>query len=186
MECASTAAYCFPSFTTVSPSVASAIDGAAPNNPANVFGLNRSEISENAETTSPPIANRRRISLKEAPSSSGRLALPDTLLKQARCFFWTFDSQHLELRPILPVIVHEKLLELLRKLLAEIVDVPDFGPAVCTLFDSDDAVIALFILLADLLALNYADHAAFEHATWESGFIHQHQHVDRVAIVGFR
>jgi hypothetical protein len=43
--------------------VANAIEGAAPNKPANVFGLNRSEMIEKRQTTTPPIRKRITISL---------------------------------------------------------------------------------------------------------------------------
>ena len=44
------------------PSEAKATEGAAPNNPAKVFGLSKSEISEKRETTKPPIKNLMTIS----------------------------------------------------------------------------------------------------------------------------
>ncbi len=61
MEFASVAAYALPSLAIVSPKVASAIDGAAPNNPAKLFGLNKSPRSANTETATPPIRNRINI-----------------------------------------------------------------------------------------------------------------------------
>ena len=47
----------------LSAKVARARDGAAPNSPAKLLGLNRSPRIENADTTIPPIANRRSSSL---------------------------------------------------------------------------------------------------------------------------
>src|SRR6266513_2882632 len=64
IEWASVPAMTLPSVDTVKQSVASATDGAAPNSPAKLFGLNRSEIRENTETTKPPIRKRRMISFK--------------------------------------------------------------------------------------------------------------------------
>jgi hypothetical protein len=58
----------WPWVKTVRPKEANATEGAAPNSPAKVFGLKRSEISENAETTSPPMQNR--ISRSDIGSSS--------------------------------------------------------------------------------------------------------------------
>src|SRR5205823_14257172 len=63
MERASVAAIARPSVATVKPREAKAMEGAAPNNPPNVFGLNKSETTENADTTEPPMRNRIRISI---------------------------------------------------------------------------------------------------------------------------
>ncbi len=60
MERASRAAYQEPSVAIVKPSVARAIDGAAPNNPAKLFGLRIFPKVANAETKSPPTRNRNK------------------------------------------------------------------------------------------------------------------------------
>jgi len=64
MEWASVEAYDVPSVATVSPKVASATDGAAPNSPAKVFGFNRSPMIANADTL-----HRRRGTERESGSS---------------------------------------------------------------------------------------------------------------------
>jgi hypothetical protein len=56
------AALSLPSAMTESAKVASATEGAAPNNPAKLFGLKRSPSSANVETDIPPIKKRMRIS----------------------------------------------------------------------------------------------------------------------------
>src|SRR6478735_7677021 len=53
-----------------SPSVASATDGAAPKIPAKLLGFSMSPSTENTETTTPPITNRRTRSVHIFPSSS--------------------------------------------------------------------------------------------------------------------
>jgi len=58
----------FDCLSTVKLNDANATDGAAPNNPANVFGLKMSEISENSETTKPPIMNLITRSCKSSTS----------------------------------------------------------------------------------------------------------------------
>jgi hypothetical protein len=58
MECASMAAYADPSRKIVRPRVASAIEGAAPNRPVKLWGLNKSLRLENKQTSAPPTANR--------------------------------------------------------------------------------------------------------------------------------
>src|ERR1700693_1472559 len=58
MERASSAAYQEPAVAIVNASVARAIDGAAPNNPAKLFGLRIFPKVANAETKSPPTRNR--------------------------------------------------------------------------------------------------------------------------------
>ena len=60
MERASRAAYQEPSVAIVKASVARAIDGAAPNNPAKLFGLRIFPKVANAETKSPPTRNRNK------------------------------------------------------------------------------------------------------------------------------
>jgi hypothetical protein len=56
------AALSLPCAMTESAKVASATEGAAPNNPAKLFGLKRSPSSANVETDIPPIKKRMRIS----------------------------------------------------------------------------------------------------------------------------
>jgi hypothetical protein len=60
MERASRAACAFPSAKTVSPSVPSATDGAAPNRPAKLFGFSTSPREANSDTIMPPIRNRNK------------------------------------------------------------------------------------------------------------------------------
>ena len=67
IERPSVAVYHLPELTTVSPSVASATDGAAPNNPAKLFGLHISPRTAKDETTMPPIRKRRAISVIVLP-----------------------------------------------------------------------------------------------------------------------
>jgi hypothetical protein len=61
IERASIEAYDLPSATIVRPNVARATDGAAPNNPAKLFGLSRSPITAKTETTAPPTRNLIKI-----------------------------------------------------------------------------------------------------------------------------
>jgi len=67
IERASVAAVAVPWTSTVNPSEANATEGAAPNSPANVFGLRTSEITENTDTTKPPIKNRMMRSFNVSP-----------------------------------------------------------------------------------------------------------------------
>lgn len=62
MEAVCAVALILPSTAAESARVASATDGAAPNSPAKLFGLNRSPSSANVETDSPPMMKRIRIS----------------------------------------------------------------------------------------------------------------------------
>lgn len=59
MERASVAAYIFPFAAIVRPREASAMEGAAPNNPAKLFGFSTSPNAANADTMIPPITNRK-------------------------------------------------------------------------------------------------------------------------------
>src|ERR1700737_4346496 len=69
MERAAVAAYEGPSVATVRPNVASATEGAAPNNPAKLFGLSTSPMIAKPETTAPPTSNRMRIGIISSPIS---------------------------------------------------------------------------------------------------------------------
>ena len=69
MERASVAACIFPFAAMVRPSVASAMDGAAPNNPAKLFGFSTSPKAANAETATPPITNRKIRSFTGLPEA---------------------------------------------------------------------------------------------------------------------
>lgn len=62
----SLAAYALPSFEIANARVASATEGAAPNNPPKLVGLKRPPTIAKAETTSPPMRKRTTASLKAA------------------------------------------------------------------------------------------------------------------------
>jgi hypothetical protein len=78
IERASKAAYREPSVAMVKPSVARAIDGAAPNSPAKLFGFSTFPKAANAETKSPPTRNRNKSDLTTATPNipQYRTALP--------------------------------------------------------------------------------------------------------------
>jgi hypothetical protein len=82
------------------------------------------------------------------------------------------------------VIVDEELLKLFDKLFAQIIDILDMRPSVITLFDCDDAIIALFLAFLSFLALDNADWPTLQDASRECGFIHQHQHINGIAVLG--
>ena len=67
MDRASRAAYAFPSAKIVSPSVARATDGAAPNKPAKLFGFSTSLRQANSKTIVPPTRNRNKYCSKRNP-----------------------------------------------------------------------------------------------------------------------
>src|SRR5215831_17599522 len=67
MERPSRAAYAAPWFEKAIASVASAIDGAAPNNPAKLLGRKRSPRTAKAETANPPMKKRMRYSITPFP-----------------------------------------------------------------------------------------------------------------------
>jgi hypothetical protein len=53
------------------PNVAKATEGAAPNNPAKLVGLNKPPTAANAETTAPPITNRTIASMSSLSFNFG-------------------------------------------------------------------------------------------------------------------
>jgi hypothetical protein len=69
MERASVAAYIFPFAAIVRPRVASAMEGAAPNNPAKLLGFSTSPNAANADTTIPPITNLKTRSFTGPPEA---------------------------------------------------------------------------------------------------------------------
>src|SRR5438309_989378 len=75
------AALSLPSTMTDSANVASATEGAAPNNPAKLFGLKRSPSSANVETDIPPIKKRMRISFI-MPGQNSRQAVQSPLFQR--------------------------------------------------------------------------------------------------------
>lgn len=81
------AAYSFPSARILSPSVASATDGAAPNNPAKLFGFNMSPNTANKETIVPPTRNRKMSCVMKLFSRHSELAEHDT-----NSFLFTLNS----------------------------------------------------------------------------------------------
>src|SRR5215470_7633673 len=90
IDVASVEAYCAPSFMMVRPSVATATEGAAPNSPAKLFGLNTSPRTEKKETAIPPIRKRTRSSfiLVDAPE------LLEAFLQQLERLLGPARAQH--------------------------------------------------------------------------------------------
>ena len=62
----------------------------------------------------------------------------------------------------------------------------DVGEAVVRLLNRDHSVIAFFLFLAPLLAFDDSNQAALKQAPRKCWLIHEHQDVDRVAVLRFR
>jgi hypothetical protein len=80
------------------------------------------------------------------------------------------------------VIIHKASLSSRSKGLPEAIDPLHMRIAVVTFFNCNDAIVAFRIFLIALLALNHADNSARELAACKSRLIHQHQHIERVAV----
>src|ERR1700730_11477527 len=106
---ASVAAYSLPCRAIVIPTVASAIEGAAPKRPAKLFGRKTSPSSANTLITAPPMRN-----LSTNSSSLSRLLC---LLDQRLRLCNPLASQQLVLLALQSVIVDEEILQLAQELL---------------------------------------------------------------------
>jgi hypothetical protein len=81
------------------------------------------------------------------------------------------------------MVIHEELLDFALEAFAQIIDALDVRVTVIATFDRHDAVVAFPLLLRALFALDHADHPTGELATGEGRFIHEDEHIERVAIV---
>ncbi len=98
-------------------------------------------------------------------------------------------SFHIE-NPILlsldVVIVHKKFLQLLHKLLAQLLDMVDMSIAVIGFLDGDDPIVAFTLFPLTLLPFYDSDSAAFQQTAGKGRFIHQDEDVGRIAVFGLR
>src|SRR5277367_6279866 len=96
MERASRAAYAVPLPAIVSPNVANATEGAAPNSPAKLLGFNISPKTENSATTIPPTKKRKNISFNGSTrlhAASALLQGSHSIFDPSTRFLWTFHVQ---------------------------------------------------------------------------------------------
>src|ERR1700745_3494283 len=101
----------------VIPTVASAMDGAAPKRPAKLLGRRTSPSSANALITAPPIRNLRtnssiRHAAQTTAPNSSNLSRLLRLLNQRLRLCNPFASQQLVLFALQPVVVDEEILQL--------------------------------------------------------------------------
>src|SRR5438105_1976170 len=164
----SVATYRAPSVETVRQRVARATEGAAPNSPAKLLGLNKSPNSANAETTAPPIRNRRKISfMANSVSFHSRL---HELMRLGRAF----SAQHAVFLARQLVIVNKEFFQFAAKLLAQIVNGLYVGPSMGVFLNRYNSVVPLllFLLSVPLLALYYPNEPTLQYASGESWLIH--------------
>src|ERR1700685_3617575 len=91
-------------------------------------------------------------------------------------------SYHPESSALQPVIINEKFFQFLAELVSQIVDSLNVGPTVSVLLYRDDPVVAVRALFVNLLALDHSDRPAGKCATGKCRLIHEHQHIDGVAV----
>lgn len=98
----------------VRPSVARAIEGAAPNSPAKLFGRNISARTAKKLTIVPPIKNRARDSeiCADMVSSGGTLRFFDS----AHCRVSSLASQEFVLLALETVVIDKELFQFMDKL----------------------------------------------------------------------
>jgi hypothetical protein len=80
------------------------------------------------------------------------------------------------------MVIHEKFLKLSLESLAKIVDTLYVSIAMVVVFDRDHAIVAFGFLLIALLPFNHTDNSARQLAPRKCRLVHQHQHIDRIAI----
>lgn len=81
-----------------------------------------------------------------------------------------------------PMIVHEEVLEFFDPLPGEIVELAYFGILMVGFGDGDQAVVPNFIFSVELFSLNHSDETGSHCATGVSGFVHQQQDIDGIAV----
>ena len=85
---------------------------------------------------------------------------------------WSFHCNNPIFLPRLPVIVHEKLLQLPAEFFAQIVNVLDLGPTVIALFNRNNAIVSFLVFLVALFTFDNAYDPAFQDTARERRFIH--------------
>jgi hypothetical protein len=136
----------------VKPKVASAIDGAAPNNPAKLLGRNASLSIAKRLTTRPP--TRKRI------TKSDILLFLLALLRifdQLQCSVRSLTSQKLILLSLEIVVVHEEDLQFFDPFLLEDRQFLYIRVHVVGLSDGHESVVPDSLLTVDLLTFDDSD-----------------------------
>src|SRR5438270_3441002 len=172
----------------VIPTVAKAIEGAAPKSPAKLFGRRTSPSSAKALITAPPIRNLRtkssiyhaaRIIVRNS-SSLGRLL---RLLNQRLRLCDALASEQLVLLALELVVVDEEILQLAQELLWQIVQFANHRVHMIRIRDRHQPVVANPLLSIDLLSLDNANKPRGNQHARIRRLIHQQQHVDRIAVI---
>jgi hypothetical protein len=105
------------------------------------------------------------------------------VLNQFSGLIWSLHRQHPVFLARELVVIHEKFFQLFFELLAHIVDGLHVSEAMGVLFDGNDAIVALLAFFILLFTLNHADRTARQHAPWECGLIHKHEHIDGITVL---
>src|ERR1700729_1187934 len=145
MERASRVAYAVPLLAIVSPKVANATEGAAPNSPAKLLGFNTSPRAENSATTIPPTKKRKSISLNGITRLHAALALlqgSHSIFDPSTRFLRSFHVQDPVLFAGEFMVVDKKLFQFPDEFLAEVIDVSYMRVAVVHLLYGHDTIIA--------------------------------------------
>src|ERR1700750_488911 len=146
----------------VIPTVASAIEGAAPKRPAKLFGRRTSPSNANALITAPPIRNLRpnssiRHAARSKTRTSSALSSLLRLLDQRLRLCNALASQQLVLLTLKLVVVHEEILQLAQKLLRQVIQFANVGIHMIRIRDCHQPVVADPLLPINLFSLDNAD-----------------------------
>src|SRR6185437_10289142 len=176
------------------PSVASAIDGAAPNSPAKLLGRSTSPKTAKNETAIPPTTKRMTYSIIRAFLCRFALGpvLAVTVFEQLHAVFddlhGLLGTAHIELFEVAIaqlVVVDEEGADFIGEVGPQVLQRLLVLMRLGMTGDGDQAVIPdpfLFVLLA-LARLHDADQPAADHAARDDRRIHQHEHIERVAVL---
>ena len=81
------------------------------------------------------------------------------------------------------MVVDEELLEFAHEFLSQVFHVLHMGVTMILQLDRYYSIVPFCFLFFRFFALDDADYAAFQQAARKSGLIHQHQHINRIAIL---
>jgi hypothetical protein len=81
-------------------------------------------------------------------------------------------------------VVHEELLQFVKELLRKIGEASDVGIEMGCFGNGEKAIIANTLSALRLLALDHTDKTRTEKTAGKDGFVHQHEYVDGIAILG--
>jgi len=129
----------------------------------------------------PPIRNRQTRSMMASPLGFLNLRF----LYELSRLFPLAHSEDLERFAFNTVVLDEECFNLFQQWFGQLVNVVDVGEARVVDFSRDQAIVALGLAVFRLLSLDRADQLTLNETAGKRRRIHQHQDVQRIAVIGF-